>query len=566
VPTVSELKERARGFEQKGELATALKVYRHILAHLEGTPALAAELPLYVKIGDLSAKLGAAADAAEMYRKAGAHYAQAGSAKSLIALALKVERVDPSGRDVYGQFAHDLLDQGHYQAAAQVMQQAADRGGLGQLREALGWATERPEDESRGVLVRLAAALMQGGEAVEREAAAITAPPAPAAAPPDEPLQFERITEAEPPEAPPVLWSPEEEPAAAPPEATETSPPPSDLGLVTDRWREAEEQVAAPPPAPTPSPRESMAWPEPPPPEPPVEPPPLEIEMVGAASPPPAPAPPAEAAEPVAERVSARRSFGRVLVEEPRKRSGRGWMIAAGIVLVVGGAGAAAVLLDLVPLGGGGGSSAAMPRPADPVTTPPAATPDSAPADTGTVPSPAVLPPPPVATAPDTAQTTRDTIRAADTAVVPPADTTVLPPVPLPQVVPPTVTPPPIASLDTAPIGPPTVTVPPGTPLRDLLIVVPGMPVESVVTVPMAGRRGHRIVQRLTDGEPLVLTSAPMTGGDTVGISDVRITVAGDTTVGSVRFWSFLVTARARADADTLARLLRRLVRARPVR
>jgi hypothetical protein len=36
--------------------------------------------------------------------------------------------------------------------------------------------------------------------------------------------------------------------------------------------------------------------------------------------------------------------------------------------------------------------------------------------------------------------------------------------------------------------------------------------------------------------------------------------------VGSVRFWSFLVTARARADADTLARLLRRLVRARPVR
>jgi hypothetical protein len=73
------------------------------------------------------------------------------------------------------------------------------------------------------------------------------------------------------------------------------------------------------------------------------------------------------------------------------------------------------------------------------------------------------------------------------------------------------------------------------------------------------------VVQRLADGEPLVLTAAPMTGSDTVGISDVRITVAGDTTVGSVRFWSFRVTARARADADTVARLLRRLVRARPV-
>ena len=572
MPTVSELKERARGFEQKGELATALKVYRHILAHLEGTPALAAELPLYVKIGDLSAKLGAGADAVEMYRKAGTHYAQAGSAKSLLALALKVQRVDPS-RDLYGQFAQDLLSQGHYRPAAQMMREAADRRGLERLRAALDWATERPEEESRGVLVRLAEALVQSGAAAEREAEAITAPPAPVA-PPDEPLLVERIGEAEPPAVLPVTW-PDEEPAESPEEPAATVPPPSDLGLVTERWREALEQVAPPSPKGT----EPPAWPErptpeaprvdpfrpefPPPPELPVQ-APLEIEPLVIASSIP-PAPPAEEWEPLPERVSARsaarRSFGRVLVDEHRQRRGRGWMIVAGVV-VLGGA-AAAVLLDLVPLGRAGPATGnAAPNPVDRPTPSPVT--DSAPGNPTAPPPAADTPAPraPVFVTRDPAPA-RDTARARVDPALPP---TALPPVPVPIVVPPTVAPPPIARLDTAPTGPPTVRVPVGTPLRDMLIVVPGMPVESVVAVAMGGRRGHRIVQRLGDGEFLVLTSAPMTGTDTVGISDVRITVAGDTTVGSVRFWSFLVTARARADADTLARLLRRLVRARPVR
>jgi hypothetical protein len=575
VPTVSELKERARGFEQKGELATALKVYRHILAHLEGTPALAAELPLYVKIGDLSAKLGAGADAVEMYRKAGTHYAHAGSAKSLMALALKVQRVDPSRGDLYGQFAQDLLSQGHYQAAAQMMREAAERSGLEHLRAALEWATERPEEESRGVLVRLAEALVQGGAAAEREAEAITAPPAPVA-PPDEPLLVERIGEAEPPAVLPVTW-PDDEPAESPEEPEATVLPPSDLGLVTDRWREALEQVAAPSPKGT----EPPAWPEPPTPEPPrvepfrtefpppPEPPvqaPLEIEPLVIASAIP-PALPVEEREPLPERGSVRSaprpSFGRVLVDEHRPRRGKGWVIVAGVVVVLGGA-AAAVLLDLVPLGRGGAGTGATPvdRPAPPPVT------DSAPGNPAASPPAAdtAVPPAPVFVTRDPARA-RDTARArVDTALPPPGDTTALAPVPVPMVEPPTVAPPPIVRLDTTPTGPPTVRVPAGTPLRDMLIVVPGMPVDSVVAVAMGGRRGHRIVQRLGDGESLVLTSAPMTGTDTVGISDVRITVAGDTTVGSVRFWSFLVTARARADADTLARLLRRLVRARPVR
>jgi hypothetical protein len=237
-------------------------------------------------------------------------------------------------------------------------------------------------------------------------------------------------------------------------------------------------------------------------------------------------------------------------------------MVAAAAVVIIGGAAAAAVALDLLPVGGG--SAAVTPPPRAPVDTsrssaPPAQPPPAdpapvTPADSGVQPAPTVA-------ARDTVPPADSIFAQADTGA--PPDTSVVAPVPVPVIEAP---PPPVARLDTTTAGPPTVRVPPGTSLRDLLIVVPGMAVESVVAVPLSGRRGHRVVQRLPDGEPLVLTSAPMTGSDTVGISDARITVAGDTTVGSVRFWSFLVTARARADADTLARLLRRLVRARPVR
>jgi tetratricopeptide (TPR) repeat protein len=74
VAKVSELKERARALEQQGEGAKALAIYEHILKHLEGTPALERELPLYVKVGDLALKLGDPAKAIAMYEQALEHY------------------------------------------------------------------------------------------------------------------------------------------------------------------------------------------------------------------------------------------------------------------------------------------------------------------------------------------------------------------------------------------------------------------------------------------------------------------------------------------------------------
>jgi hypothetical protein len=465
---------------------------------------------------------------------------------------------------------------------------------MNRLRAAIAWAKDRSDEDARGVLLRLADALAQGPEQAEREASAMIAPPAPSGvatemppAPPpppplppppsdDEPLEFERISEAETPSGARTVWSVDEPELSNPPDEEPAGTTGGDLGLVTDRWREAEEQVAEPPRKPA----EPPPWPEVPAIEParassPAAPPPLPAAppkegtlefspLVEASAPPPA-------EEPVAERTSAKRSvpFARVLVEERRRRSSFRIPLIVGGLLLVAGAGVAAFMLGLVPTGGGRPTATANPTPgsstpeyapptaAPPVESAPGGTSTPAPVDTARTQQPPAPPPDPIRPV-DTIATRADTA-ARDTALPPP--TPIIPPV---EVSVPT--PAPIVPVDSAPSGPPTVRVPPGTSLRDLLIVVPALPVESVVVVPVAGRRGHRVVQRLPDGEPLMLASVPMTGSDTVGVSDARITVVGDTTVGSVRFWNFLVTARARADADTLAQMLRRLVRARPVR
>ena len=65
---VSELKERARAHEKEGEHEKALKIYQHVLKHLEGSPAIKRELPMYVKAGDLQIKLEDKAGAIASYR------------------------------------------------------------------------------------------------------------------------------------------------------------------------------------------------------------------------------------------------------------------------------------------------------------------------------------------------------------------------------------------------------------------------------------------------------------------------------------------------------------------
>ncbi|MDH5198491.1 MAG: hypothetical protein OEY20_14710, partial [Gemmatimonadota bacterium] len=132
---VSELKDRARGLEQQGDLAKAQAIYQHILKHLEGTPALKGELPLYVKVGDLALKQGDAGMAIVMYERAAEHYARAGSARSIGALVDKIRRADPTRDDEAVTLGRLLVAEGHPAAAAEVLARYATRIGRSDVVE-----------------------------------------------------------------------------------------------------------------------------------------------------------------------------------------------------------------------------------------------------------------------------------------------------------------------------------------------------------------------------------------------------------------------------------------------
>ena len=168
---VSELKERARAFEKDGEHGKALQIYQHVLQHLEGTPALARELPMYVKAGDLQLKLEDKAGAIASYEKAAEQYATHGSAKSVIALAGKVLRVDPMRADFHLVQTRALIDHGHIAAARDVLADYAGRSGLERTQEALG-ALEGREDEGAKPLLEMILDSAERGERSSTEEAA----------------------------------------------------------------------------------------------------------------------------------------------------------------------------------------------------------------------------------------------------------------------------------------------------------------------------------------------------------------------------------------------------------
>ncbi len=151
---VSELKERARAYEKEGEHEKALKIYQHVLKHLEGSPAIKRELPMYVKAGDLQIKLEDKAGAIASYEKAAEQYAKHGSAKSVIALAGKVLRVDPMKVDFHLVNTRVLIGHGHIAAARDVLADYADRSGLEKTQEALQ-ALVGQEDESAKPLLEM---------------------------------------------------------------------------------------------------------------------------------------------------------------------------------------------------------------------------------------------------------------------------------------------------------------------------------------------------------------------------------------------------------------------------
>jgi len=162
VPTVSDFKERARAFEQQGQLHKALTIYRHILEHVEGTPALAKVLPVYVKVGDLLLKQNQRDEAVTFYEKAAEQYAEHGSAQRVSALCAKIVRADQQRSGVQIEYARKLTEGGHLNAARDVLSSYAEMAGLDKVSEALDDMTGIADEDVQPMLRGLLDSLEQG--------------------------------------------------------------------------------------------------------------------------------------------------------------------------------------------------------------------------------------------------------------------------------------------------------------------------------------------------------------------------------------------------------------------
>jgi hypothetical protein len=593
VAKVSELKERARELEQQGELAKAQAIYQHILKHLEGSPALKGELPLYVKVGDLALKQGDPATAVAMYDRAAEHYARAGSARSIGALAEKIRRADPTRDDAAVPLGRALLAEGHAAAAAEVITRYARRLGRSDVEDLLATVEgERiPAAARRRVELAISLLAVPPEEPIPPAEAEPVAPVARVAQPPppvpepatDHSLIIEHGAR-DPQVVPPAVREPTRVPGRVPP-APEPPPRPEPEREPEQDWLwEPEPEPVArgrpePPPWPEAQPEpEPVASPEPEPPrrasrpeatpesrsrfEAPPEPAPepaFAAHVAPDAAPEPASEPEPEPPSRPARRVVAREP--RVLVREHSRPRGR-WtrpLLVLGVltVLAAGGLGAAWAL-GWRPFGGEETPTddepptlaPAFPAPRDPVR----ADSDSAARDTtefgplgfnALVDSPAARPG--AVRVPDTAAARR--APAGPDSVPTPA----LPPAgPAPAARPPALA---------------TVVVPPGHAIADEIVVIPGLPIVSVAETRAGGALGHRVVQQAEQGVEVRLVATPGSfGADTVGLGAVQVQTEGDTlAVGSVRLGRYLVDARAAMSVETLAAYLRQLIRARPV-
>jgi hypothetical protein len=556
------LKAQARALEQQGNAVEALETYHRILARLEGTPAIHRELPLYVKIGDLSLRTGNTAAAITMYERAGEHFATLGSAKSVIALCLKILRADPDRTDVYPKHARRMLQAGHAEATRVVLVDYAERAKLQKTLGTLRRLAGRSEAELTGLLEKFF-------ETMDRRAEKRAEPPAarmPSPAEPPVPAVEQPMRSAVEAEASPV------QPAVPEPGAEEEEQPDTDVLIVPVGEAETVQPLARhQESAPTPAERQE--------PEPPVEehvPPPRAPE-------PPPPVPPKEVRPPLGPKP-ARRPLREVPMPAParreilmqyqhRTRSRPVWFwpgIAAGVLAV---AGAGVIGVGAITRGG----ELEPPQGAEPAPSPVSRAgslavgqSDTGAARLGVGDSGAALPLSGALTLDSAEQGAAQPPASRDTALPPESlevlidtvdagvpDLPVSAALPIDRAIPEVETP----SVQTAR----TPALPPGTTIQGSVIVIDRLPIDSVSEFAVGGRTGQRVVQRLQSGARVVLTVVPFQGapGQGAGASIRVITVPGDTAVGTVRFADRLVSARAVVAPAVLEGLLGQLTEVR---
>lgn len=575
--TVAELKTKARELERQGQVDKALAIYRHLLTHLEGRRALEAELPLFVKVGDLELKQGRPDEAIAMYERAAERYVARGVASSVVALCLKILRVDAKRSSVYRRFACDLLDAGHVAAARDVLLDYAQRAKRPAAVAALERVTDRPDDEVRAALERM---LAPAGTGVPGPRPAVDASSVTASGPrraidsvaptgPGRAGSADGVTASDPRRAvaaEKAFSGPR--PAVAPPAA----PPPTASGpraavrLSPSREAEALDAESGPAAlsiqrAPFREPFLARAAPE------------DVVEEEGADRAPPVPrvAPP--------ER---RRAFAGTVQRAERGRSRGAWRWTAAALGVLAAAALALGYFGLMPIDvrglavhmglgrdaaadGSLGSAGAAPGTAAPVAVTDSSAADAAAArdsgadsaDTNRLTPPRDAPRPrPVADSASAGEPIRPlgpppptnvpaAAAAETTSITAPSDRT-----------------PGTDSAGRTPGAPADpVRLPAGVTATGPVVVVPGLAIASLDESPL----GHAVVHRLDGGELLLLNASRFGDGAATAPSPVRVTtLPGDTAVGAVRIGGFMVNARANVSADALHALLRQLVVVEP--
>ncbi|HWP37087.1 MAG TPA: hypothetical protein VNL18_05985 [Gemmatimonadales bacterium] len=566
---IKQLKDQARGLEQQGKVAEALALYRQAIDQLDSTTLIIRELPLFVKVGDLCAKVGDAESAIRHYEQAAEYYADDGAVQSVVALCVKVLRVDMRRTIVYFRLARRMLDRGHVEPARAVLLDFAERSMQQKLLDSLKGAAGRPAPEVQAILLRVIEVGERSFKLREERRPAAGEPPRPApaptaapsaqeipSAPPSVPKPSQPPATAAPPPSAPSPASPSAEPLViqfgaeyltpaaadataelhAPPMSI--APPPGSVSPTAPPVTEATPSVptAAPPPAPPAPP------PPPPPPPPPaaVVPPadeiPREPELIAAE---PAPAPPSwevpapapSEHQPVVEQpivpTPAERGEPAVLVSVPTRPSpsaGR-WVGIGVAVLVLGVVG----LLVMRGRGAAPGTDVAVE----------AEEPGFAP-----VSEPLALEGQPAESVARLEE--QPSAFSQDTVVAPQQETATTPAAP-------------------APTPAPEPAAPAGFVLTQPTVVISGLPVENVAVVSPDAGGGYQVMQRLDSGDRVYVTVAPRGGpADTLLAGQIVVAPTDDGAVGQTVFSDYFVTIHGPVAVVVVESLLRRLAVAVP--
>lgn len=166
--TVNQLKNRARGEEQRENWSGAIELYTQALEASRNGGAAFADLSLYNRIGDIYLRIGQKNTAVRYYEQAIERYAEQDLHASAIALCNKVLRIHPErstvflqlgrlhlatnliadARAYYHKYAESMRERGTHEAALEALEELIDETGDAQTLDLwVSWLGELAEQD-----------------------------------------------------------------------------------------------------------------------------------------------------------------------------------------------------------------------------------------------------------------------------------------------------------------------------------------------------------------------------------------------------------------------------------